>query len=92
MEHQGIQPHHNTDDQRQNKQQHGIGRNIRPSTAVPPTVLVADMGDGPLFLQGRRDGPSAYLSLADAVALRQELTADFVSTDRTPSSDQSEAL
>lgn len=55
-------------------------------------MIVADTGDGSLFLQGRRDEPSAYLSLADAVALRRELTADIGSTNRTPSDGQGEAL
>jgi hypothetical protein len=69
VEHQGIQPHQNTDDQRhgdgQDHQQRGVGRSIRPGMAVPTTVLVADMGDESLFLQGWRDGPSAYLSPAE---------------------------
>ncbi len=56
MEHEDNQPHHNTDDQRhgddQDHQQRGIGRSIRPGTAVPPTVLVADMGDGSLETAG----------------------------------------
>lgn len=30
----------------------GIGRSIRSGATVPPKVLVADMGDGSLFLQG----------------------------------------
>lgn len=55
----------------------GIGCSIRPGTAVPPTVLVADMGDGSLLLEGWRDGPSAYLSVADAIPLRRELARAF---------------
>ncbi len=44
----------------------GIGYCVRPGAAVPPTVLVADMGDGALVLQGWRVGPSAYVCAADA--------------------------
>lgn len=79
VEHEGIQPHQNTDDRRhgdgQGQQQHGIGRSIWPGTDVPPTVLVADMVDGSLFLRGWRDGPTTYLSPDDAVPLRRELAA-----------------
>ncbi|MGH3900714.1 MAG: hypothetical protein ACRDTA_21200 [Pseudonocardiaceae bacterium] len=59
MEHDANQPHQDTDDQRhgdgQHQQQLGSGRSIRPGTAAPPTMLVADIGDG--FRQGWRDGP-----------------------------------
>jgi hypothetical protein len=57
--------------------QPGIGRSLRPGTGVPSRVLVADMGDGSLFLQDWWDGPSAHLSPADAVPLRRELAAAF---------------
>ncbi len=46
-----------------------IGRSIEPSTAVPPTVLVA-MGDEPLFLQGWRDESSTCLRPTDTMPLR----------------------
>lgn len=69
----------------------GIGYGIRPGTAVPPTVPVSDMGDGFLFLACRRDGPSAYLSSADAAPLRRELARAFGSPDSTPSDGQAEA-
>lgn len=35
--------------------QRGIGYSIRPAVAVPPTVLVADMGNGAMLLQGCHD-------------------------------------
>lgn len=96
MEHEGIQPHQSADDQRhgddRDHQRHGIGRSIRPGTAVPPTVLIADMGDGSLFLQGWRDGPSVYLSRSDAMPLRQELAGAFGSTGPALSGGQGEAL
>ncbi|MGH3801808.1 MAG: hypothetical protein ACRDTD_17085 [Pseudonocardiaceae bacterium] len=63
-------------------QQCGIGRSIRLGTAVPATVLVADMGDRSLFPQGWRDVPSAYLSRADAAPLRRELMAAFGRSSR----------
>ncbi|MGH3899627.1 MAG: hypothetical protein ACRDTA_15570 [Pseudonocardiaceae bacterium] len=97
MEHERIQPRQNTadlhlgDDQDQ-QQQFGIIRSIRPGTALPTTVLLTDMGDGALFLQGWRDGPSAYLSPSDAVPLRRQWAGDFGSTELTPSNGQDEAL
>ncbi|MCA1676366.1 MAG: hypothetical protein LC799_30715 [Actinobacteria bacterium] len=44
---------------------------------MPATVLVADMGDGALLLQGWRDGPSAYLTADDAGSLRHALAVAF---------------
>lgn len=58
-----------------------IGRGIRPGAAVPSTVLVAGVGDGSLLLKGWRDGPSVYLSAADAVPLRRELARAFGSAE-----------
>lgn len=57
--------------------QRGIGRSIRPGVACPATVLVADMGNGSLFLHGWRDGPSAYLTAEDSVAVLRALAAAF---------------
>lgn len=54
-----------------------IERSIRPGTPVPVTLLVADMGDGALLLQGWRTGPSAYLTPDDALPVRQALAAAF---------------
>jgi hypothetical protein len=71
--------------------QPGIGRSLRPGTGVPSRVLVADMGDGSLFLQGWRDGPSAHLSPADAVPLRRELSAAFEGTELAVHGEQGEA-
>jgi hypothetical protein len=77
----GNQVGRGTDDVRhgddRDQGQHSIGHSIRPGRAVPPTVLVADMCDGGLFLQRWRDGPSAYLSPSDATPLRRELAAAF---------------
>ncbi|MGH3775456.1 MAG: hypothetical protein ACRDRR_06920 [Pseudonocardiaceae bacterium] len=62
MEHDANRLHQGTDNQRhgdgQDQQQLGSGRSIRSDAAVPPTVLVADIGDGSLFLQGWWDGSS----------------------------------
>lgn len=67
------------------------GRSIRPGTAVPRSVLVSDMGDGSLLLEGWRDGPNAYLSPADAVPFKRQLAAAFGSPHLTPSSNQGRA-
>ena len=55
----------------------GIGYCVRPGAAVPATVLVVDMGDGALLLQGWRTGPSAYVCAADTGPLRRALAAAF---------------
>lgn len=57
--------------------QGGIGYSIRPAVAVPPTVLVADMGNGTMLLQGWQSGPSAYVCAADAGPLREALAVAF---------------
>lgn len=62
----------------------GKKRSIRPGTSVPSTALVSDMCDGSLLLEGWRDGPSAYLSPADALPFRRTLAAAFGSPDLTP--------
>lgn len=69
----------------------GNRRSIRPGTAVPSTVLVSDMGNGSLLLEGWRGGPSAYLNPADAMLLRRQLAAAFGSLDLTPSRNQDQA-
>ncbi len=69
----------------------GISRSIRPGTAVPPTVLVSDMGNGILVIEGWREGPSTYLCSTDAAPLRRELVRAFGSTDLTLSGGQGEA-
>lgn len=77
--------HDDTDKQRHGDDQSAqfaIGPSIRPTTIMPPTVLVA-RGDEPLFLQGWRDEPGACMGSADAVPLSRE---------PTPRSDAGEAL
>lgn len=84
MDQESSRAGQDTDDQHRgdgpDHQQLGIGHSIRSGTAVPSMVLVTNMGDGSLFPQTWRDGPGAYLSLADAVPLIRELAAAFVST------------
>ncbi|MGH3775885.1 MAG: hypothetical protein ACRDRR_09130 [Pseudonocardiaceae bacterium] len=50
-------------------------------------MLVTEMGNGTLILQGRPDGPRLYLSRADAAPLKRELAAAFGSIERALSSD-----
>lgn len=94
MEQDGSRAAQATDDVHdgdgQDQQQHGIKRSIRPGTVAPPTVLVADMGDGSLLLEGWPDGPSAYLSPSDALPLRRELTRAFGSAVLRPSGERGE--
>ena len=54
-----------------------IGYCIRPGAAVPPTVLVVEMGDGALLLQGWRIGPCAYVCAANTGPLRNALALAF---------------
>src|SRR5262249_34478146 len=61
--------------------QHAIGHGIRPATAVPLTVLVAEMLNGSLLLHGWRDGPTAYLCPEDAAPLKRELATAFGSPE-----------
>ena len=75
----------------QDEQLRGTRRSIQPGRAVPPTVLVVNMGDGSLVLQTWRDGPSVYLSPADAVPLRRDLAAAFTSAALAPLAEQDEA-
>jgi hypothetical protein len=88
VHHQGNQAAQDTDDvldgQNHDRGQDGIGHSIRPATAVPLTVLVAEMLNGSLLLQGWRDGPSAYLCPADAAPLKRELAAAFGNPELKP--------
>lgn len=58
----------------------GTRRSIQSATAVPSTVLVTNMSNRSLVLQCWRDGPTAYLSPADAAPLRRVLSAIFENT------------
>jgi hypothetical protein len=69
----------------------GISRTIRPRTAVPFTVLVTELDNGALILQGRSDGPRVYLGQADALPLRRELAAAYGRTECPLPDDQDEA-
>lgn len=94
--HQGNQAGQGTDavphGENHDRGQHAIGHSIRPATAVPLTVLVAEMLNGSLLLTGWRDGPTAYLCPEDAAPLKRELAAAFGSTALTPRADDGEPL
>lgn len=55
----------------------GTGLSIRPATTVPPTVLMTELDNGTLILQGRPDGPRVWLEPAEARPLRYELVRAF---------------
>ncbi len=55
----------------------GPDHSIRPGVPIPATLLVAQMGDGALFLQGWRDGATAYVIPEDAGPLRHALATAF---------------
>jgi hypothetical protein len=96
MQHQGNQAAQDTDDvphgENHDRGQHAVGHSIRPATAVPLTVLVAEMLNGSLLLTGWRDGPTAYLSPTDAAPLKRELAGAFGSSESILRADEDESL
>ncbi len=79
---QGTESRHDGDGTRQRESQAlpNTGRGIRPTTTVPPTVLMTELDNGTLILQGRPDGPRVSLNPADTMPLRYELARAFGST------------
>jgi hypothetical protein len=69
------------------QQQPATEHSIRSGTPMPPTVLVTELDDGTLILQGRPDGPRVLLSPDEAVTLKRELVAAFVSTKQAEAGD-----
>jgi hypothetical protein len=65
-------------------QQLSIGGNIWPAPAAPPAVLVTDIGNGSLYLQGQNNEISASLNPPDAMPLSRKLTAAFGRTELAP--------
>ncbi|MGH3765088.1 MAG: hypothetical protein ACRDS0_16090 [Pseudonocardiaceae bacterium] len=64
----------------------------RHRTAIPSTMLVTELDNGALIIQGRPEGPRVYLSRVDAVPLRRELAAALEGTAELLRSDQGEVL
>lgn len=63
-------------------------RGILSGRTMPPTILVTQLDTGALVIQGRPDGPHAYLHPDDAVPLKRELAAAFEYTEQVaPSND-----
>ena len=83
MEHRG------TDDERHGdgQDQLGIRRGVRPGTAMPPTVLLTELDNGTLVLQGRPDGPRGYLTPGDALPLMRALTVALQRMELTATAD-----
>jgi hypothetical protein len=80
VEHEGNQLQRGTDDQC-----------LGEGHSMPPTVVVTELDNGTLILQGRPDGPRMSLKPDEAVPLRLALAMAFGSPDLTPSSGQGEA-
>jgi hypothetical protein len=75
-------------EQQQSATEHGIP----PGRTVPPTVLVTELDNGSLILQGRPEGPRVWLGPAEAAPLKQELVAAFGRTRlAAPGDDQDQA-
>jgi hypothetical protein len=91
VEHEGPRPHRGTDDERhgdgQDHQQLGTSRDVPLGTAMPPTVLLTQMDNGALILQGRPDGPRVYLSSANALPLKRKLAVAFERIELTAEGD-----
>jgi hypothetical protein len=81
--------HRGTDDEGHGdgQDQLGIRRGVRPGTAMPPTVLLTELDNGTLVLQGRPDGPRGYLTPADALPLKRELAGAFERIELTAAAD-----
>lgn len=80
VQHQDDRADHDANDERPGDgqaQQPDIRISIRPKMAVPPTVLVTELDNGTLILQGRPDGPRVWLEPDDAAPLKRELAAAF---------------
>lgn len=86
--------HHGDEQARQDQQLGGRidGRiDIPPRMLMPPTVLVTELDNGTLILQGRPDGPRVWLNPDEAAPLRRALARAFGSPDLVSSSGQGEA-
>jgi hypothetical protein len=59
------------------QQSGAIEQITRPSATTPPTVLITELDNGTLILQGRPDGPRVWLNPDEAVPLKRELAAAF---------------
>lgn len=74
VQHEGDRADQDADTPRRgdgrDQQHHGIGRSIPAGYSRAATVLVSDMGDESVLLEGWRDGPSSYLRPTDAAPLR----------------------
>jgi hypothetical protein len=68
-------------------QQAATEHRIRPGTTMPSTVLITELDNGTLILQGRPDGPRVWLSPDEAVPLKRELVAAFGRTALTATGD-----
>jgi hypothetical protein len=72
VQYQDDRADHDANDERPGDgkaQQPDIRISIRPKMAVPPTVLVTELDNGTLILQGRPDGPRVWLEPDDAAPL-----------------------
>ena len=70
---------------------HATKYSIQSGLTVPPTVLVTELDNGTLVLQGRPDGPRVWLEPANAESLRRELAAAFRRIELQTHDDQGDA-
>ncbi len=82
MEHENNRASRDTDDKFHgnglaDQQQPAIKHGIQPSATVPPTVLVTELDNGTLIVQGRPNGPRVWLNPDEAVPLKRELAVVF---------------
>jgi len=92
MEHEGNRPHPDGDDDcRRDEQDRRLGGRIviqlKMPILLPPTVLLTELDDGTLILQGPPDGPRVRLSSTDAGPLKRELVAALERARRAATAD-----
>jgi hypothetical protein len=92
VQHNDARVERDANDRGGDQPQLGTGRSIRPRPVVPFTVLVADLCDGGLFLQGWLDSASAGLHPPDTVPLTQALAPASGSTQLALRGHPGEAL
>jgi hypothetical protein len=76
-DHDANDEHHGDEQDQQLGARIGGRIDIPPGMLMPPTVLVTELDNGALIVQGRPDGPRVWLEPDEAAPLKRELAAAF---------------